>query len=79
MKTAEFLDVLCDALNRDHGSVTLDDTQKTLEEWDSVGHLSIIATIDSALGVSPDEAELRDFTSIRQLVDVLKRKGALED
>ena len=79
MKTNEFLNAICKALSRDSGTITLDDTRDTIEEWDSVGHLGIIATIDGALGVSPDSDDLRNFTSIRELVDVLKKKGALED
>jgi len=79
MKIGDFLNAVCNALNREPGTLTLDDTPDTVEEWDSVGHLSIISTIDSALGVSPDTEELRSFTSIRELVDILKKKGALED
>lgn len=79
MKTMEFLDCICEGLNRDPGTLSLDDTPDTVEEWDSVGHLAIMSTIDSALGVPPEDEELRDFVSLRQLVDALKARGALED
>jgi acyl carrier protein len=78
-KVQEFLDDLCAALNREPGSLNLSDTPNTVEEWDSVGHLAIISSIDSALGVSPDEEELRNFNSLRELTDRLKKRGALED
>lgn len=79
MKTDAFLDVLCEALNRDPGTLTLADTPETVEEWDSVGHLSIVATVDGELGVSADEAEMQSFGSIGDLVTALKARGALED
>ncbi len=79
MNVQAFLDALAEALSREAGSVSLDDTPDTLEEWDSMGHLTILSTIESELGIAPDTEELMNFTSIRQLVDVLKARGALED
>jgi len=78
MKTGEFLDLVCEWLNRDPGTINVDDTPDTVAEWDSVGHLSIIATIDQ-IGVAVDNEEMQNFKSIRELVDLLKEKGALED
>ena len=78
MKTAEFLNVLCESLNREPGSLKLDDTTDTVEEWDSVGHLSIISAVDQ-LGVPVDNEDMQNFASIRELVDKLKQKGVLED
>lgn len=79
MTTQEFLDTICEALNRDAGSLSLEDTPASVEEWDSVGHLSIVATVDSELDVAADSEELQTFDSLGQLVSALKAKGALED
>jgi len=79
MKTGEFLGILCEVLDRNPHSLSLDDTPETVEEWDSVGHLSIIATIDEELGVPVEEEEMRSFKSIRELIDRLKARDALED
>lgn len=79
MTTSDFLDAVCDALRRPPGTLMLDDTPQTVEEWDSVGHLSIIATVDAELGVETDTPELQMFSSLRQLVDALKAKGVLEN
>lgn len=79
MKTQEFLDAIAEGLQRDPGSITLEDTPETVEEWDSVGHLTIISTIDSELGIEPDTEDLMGFTSIKQLIEALKGRGALEN
>lgn len=79
MRTAEFLDTVCDALGRAPKSITLDDTPTTIEEWDSIGHLCIISTMDDALNVSVDDEELRSFRSFRELVERLRARRALED
>jgi acyl carrier protein len=79
MKTQEFLDRVCEALGRSPGSLTEEDTPWTVEEWDSIGHLSIISVMDEALDVSINDEELREFTSMRQLLERLRARHALED
>jgi acyl carrier protein len=78
-KVQVFLDALCEALNRDPGTIKLEDTRETLPEWDSVGHLSIISTVDSLLDVPVDSPEMQKFQSIGELVGRLKAIKALED
>lgn len=78
MKTEEFLNALCGALGRGPNTLSLDDTPQTVAEWDSIGHLTIIATVDELLGVPVQDQRLREFTSIGELVEQLKSLGALE-
>ena len=79
MTTAEFLNEICDVLGRDPDSLAPEDTPKTIKEWDSTGHLSILATIDDVLEVSLEDEEMRTFTSIGEMLDRLRSRNALED
>ena len=79
MKVDGFLDAVCEALGREPRSLSLDDTPETVKEWDSVGHLSIVAAMEEQLGVPVMEEELLNFSSIRELVDRLRARNALED
>ena len=79
MKTAEFLNELCEVLGRNPGSLTREDTPSTVTEWDSMGHVTMIAAIGDVLGVSVQDEELRNFQSIGELVDRLHERNALED
>ena len=80
MKTVnEFLNEVCDSLGLDPGELKLADTPETVEEWDSVGHLSILSTVDEFLGVEIDSEEMQNFKSIQELVERLQAKGALSD
>lgn len=79
MKTQELLDRIALALGRDPGSVKIEDTPDTLEEWDSMGTLQIISTIESQLNVPGQDEALRNFSSLNELFDYLRRLGALED
>ena len=74
MKTREFLDRVCEALGRSPGTLSEQDTPWTVEEWDSIGHLSIISTIDEVLDVSVNDEEMRNFTSIGQLLERLRAR-----
>ena len=77
--TPQFLDAVCEALGREPGTLTLADTNKTVPQWDSLGHLSIITLIDGDLGISPDTEEFQNFTTLSGLVESLKAKGAIQD
>ncbi len=79
MTTRDFLDKVCSALQRESGSLALTDTPESVEEWDSLGHLSIISTVDTVVGVGADDEELRSFKSLGQLVAALRRRRVLED
>ncbi len=79
MKTSEFLDRVCEVLGRSPGSLSEQDSPSTVAEWDSIGHLSIIATIDEALDVSVNDQEMREFTSLGQLLERFRARHALED
>jgi acyl carrier protein len=79
MKVPDFLDLVCQTLELRPRSLSLDDTPQTVSQWDSIGHLTIIALVSERLGVRSNDKELHDFTSMRQLVDRLKARNVLED
>ncbi len=78
MKTSDFLNSVCEAMGRAPNSLSLDDTPQTVSEWDSIGHLAIIAAVDE-IADGADSDDLRTFTSLRQLAEALKKRGILED
>jgi acyl carrier protein len=80
MKTNEFLDILCEALRVERGSLSVKDSPETVANWDSLGHMSIIAAIESNFGLDVSEHEsLRRFRSLGEIVETLKGFGVLKD
>ncbi len=77
MKVDEFLNVVCRSLSRPPHSLKVDDTPETVEEWDSIGHLSIISTVEG-LGASVEDEAMRTFRSLRELIDQLRHQHVLE-
>ncbi len=79
MQTSEFLDLLCQVLEKDDDPITLADTPETIPEWDSLGHLSILAFLETELNVDSSNDDFPEFESIGQLADILKERGLLQD
>ena len=78
MNTTELLNMLCKALEIEEGSITLDDTVDTIEEWDSLGHLSILAALD-LLSIDTDKDEFRNFDTVAKLVELVRKEGIIKD
>jgi len=78
METAQLLSIVCEALNRAPGTLTLDDTPDTVEEWDSLGHLAIVSAVNYRLRVPVNDPDLVAFSSLRELAQTLDRKGFLK-
>ena len=55
--------------------VTDDLTYNTIEEWDSVGHMTLVADIETAFDVVLDTDDILDLSSVRQAVTILGRHG----
>ena len=79
MTAEDFLDSVCDALGREPGSLTRNDSPESVEEWDSLGHLAIIDVIDEKLGIDVGAEDMLDFQSIGQLLERLKSLNAFGD
>ena len=45
-----------------------------IDEWDSVGHMSLIAEIESAFDIMMDTDDILDFESFSKGKDILEKK-----
>jgi len=59
--------------------VTDDLTYNTIEEWDSVGHMTLVADLETAFDVVLDTDDILDLSSVRQAVAILGRHGVAFD
>lgn len=65
--------IIADVLNVDAAVVTDDLAVGSIPEWDSVGNLAIISTIEQKLGVEFPLEELFDLTSVEAIIDAVNR------
>ena len=49
---------------------------QSILEWDSVGHMQLIAAIESIFDVMLETQEVLDMSSFDKAVEILKRHGA---
>lgn len=78
MKVDVFLKAAGEALNLDR-PLRLDETPESTPEWDSIGHLSILAMIDGEFGIEASDDALTRPKSVADLVNYLKGRNLLED
>jgi len=78
MTTGELLELIQSALMTS-GPVTLDDSRTTVPDWDSVGHLSIISSLEASLGAKAIGADIQQAATVRQIVDALRKSELLTD
>ena len=65
--------IIARVLNVDIDVVTDDVSSGEIPEWDSVGNLAIISTIEQELDVEFPLDELFDLTSVKSIVDAVNR------
>lgn len=65
--------IIADVLNVDIAVVTDDLAVGSIPEWDSVGNLAIISTIEQELGVEFPLEDLFDLTSVQTIIDAVNR------
>lgn len=61
--------------NLDPGNVTNLSSKDTLAEWDSMGHLSLITSLEEHYKVSFSIADAMEMTSVEKIKAILKGYG----
>ena len=51
----------------------------SIEEWDSVGHMTLVAALESAFGVMLDTEDILDLSSVAKAAEILGRYGVAFD
>ena len=76
MKTEDFINELKDALEieDEDQEITLETNLKELEEYDSLGVLSIIAMIDQNFGKQMPSSNFINITTIESLMDLIGKE-----
>ena len=65
-----------DVLDRDSLHVTRDDNAQTVEGWDSLAHISLIALVEREFRVKFALGELEELKNIGDMIDLIERKRA---
>jgi acyl carrier protein len=63
-----------DAFDVDSKLVSIETTPDDIPGWDSVGHLALASSLESAFEVSFDVDDLMEMENVREIVRVLQSK-----
>lgn len=48
---------------------------QSVQDWDSVGHMTMIATLEEAFDIMLDTDDIIDFSSYEKGIEILKKYG----
>jgi acyl carrier protein len=72
------LDIMHNALKLKEKRLTVNSTMQDIEEWDSLGHLSILVALDKFFnGKISGIKELASADSIRKILQILKENSLM--
>jgi acyl carrier protein len=66
------------AFDVDTQLVSMDTSASDIPGWDSVGHLSLAASLEEAFGITLDVDDLMEMESVRDIVRIVTARTATE-
>jgi acyl carrier protein len=55
--------------------VTIDTGPGDIPQWDSLGHMALIASLESVLGISFDDDDMMAMESVKEILRIIKSKN----
>lgn len=71
MTEQEKLNLLEEIMEADSGTLRPDSALRDLPDWDSMAALSFVAMLKEQFGKTVGGQQLRSFTTVRQLIDLM--------
>jgi len=76
MNKNDLLSLIKNALEVQH--IDSSSSMDTIQEWDSLGHLSILSAIDERLdGKAADISDLASATSVEKIISILEKNSLM--
>lgn len=72
MDTTKFVELFAEALDIDAAELTLNTEFRSLDVWDSMAHLSVIAMLDEEYDIQIENAEFKTLKTINDLVNYIE-------
>lgn len=80
MKIKDVLEAIATGLDLGPDEVTLESSSETIEDWDSLGHLTVLSALDEASGGrTADLIDLTQVASVEEVLQILREGGVLEE
>lgn len=67
-------EIFKDLLDDDGFTLSEEDSAKTIEDWDSLFHITLIASIEGDFGIRIATEDIADAKNIGALIDVIEKE-----
>jgi acyl carrier protein len=71
-KMSEAIEIICEALEIEELGISIQMKLSDLEQWDSVGIISLIAVIDDKKGRMVELSKFKDLKTIEDLIKIIE-------
>lgn len=72
----KFLNLLKEALEIEDQDITMDQTLRDFDEWDSLAQLSLIAALDEEFGVAIEDEDFQKLQTVGDLFKVVQEQAS---
>ncbi len=72
MKVKKVLEIFCDVLDVEQGSLTIETTPEDLNQWDSLANLNIIFALETEFKIKFSIEDVQHCRSVNDFVLLLK-------
>jgi len=73
LEAQDLLRLFCDALEIPEASLKSETNVSDVEEWDSIGWLTIMSMLDEQYGVQIESRQIRTVKKVQDLLDLILR------
>lgn len=75
----KYVEAFVEALELPKEKVTSELVYQSVENWDSVGHMALVAHIEDAFDIMLDTDDIIDFSSFEKGIEILKKYDVVID
>jgi acyl carrier protein len=76
MSTNDLLELFAEGLEVETSQLSTETRISDVEEWNSIGWLTIMSLVDERLGVQIESKAIRGFQTVQEVIDYLNQKTA---
>jgi acyl carrier protein len=75
----KLIDCFVQAFAIERAMVTLKLAYQSIPEWDSVGHMVLVAEIENIFNITLDTDEIIGMSDVAKAIDILQKRGVVLD
>lgn len=72
MDSQKFIELFAEALDKEASDLSIDTEFRTLDVWDSMVYLSVIAMLDEEYGIQIENAEFKTLKTIQDIINYIE-------